>query len=239
MPVTVIADLDDTLIPSGHLYRIAIWNCGRAITEALGSKSPSVQKLMEFQAALDAKLTEVHGYRNGRFPVGWVQTYRHFCERAEVEPDPAVVVEVYRLADGFRSGPFAPFPGVPETLVALRADGHRLHVVTRGDSALQERKLAECGIRHFFDSVVVVEYGTKHAALGSLKEVHPGPWVMVGDGRRSDIRPALEVGIHAVWLRGGDPWEHLDEELDPSLHDTVDSFSEIVPLIRMIEATKE
>lgn len=234
MPFTIVFDLDDTLIPTGHLYREAIWQCGRIITQALGPRSPSVRKLMEHQERLDSELAVFYGYRNGRFPNGLIGTYRHFCRRAGCYPDSAVERAVLHAALRFTEGPFHAFPGVPEVLTQFHRRQHRLHVVTRGDGELQRRKLCEAQIGHYFSSLVVVPMGTKRNALRHLMETEPGPWIMVGDGRRSDIRPALEIGMRAVWLRGGDPWEHLDEELDPSRHHTIDDLRELPALLERL-----
>lgn len=236
MPLTIAFDLDDTLVPAGHLYREAIWECGRIITRALGHRSPTVRKLMQFHEQLDIRLTEQFGYRHERFPKGWVQAYHHFCFEAGVEPDPVIESHVVRAAQLFMVGDFNPVPDAPAVLAELSRRGHRLHVVTRGERDLQERKLDQSGLRSLFASIHVVEIGTKHDALRALMQHQPGPFVMVGDGRRSDIRPAIDVGMHAVWFRGGDPWEHLDEALDPSLHYTIDSLPELVPLTERLEA---
>ena len=53
---------------------------------------------------------------------------------------------------------------------------------------------------------------------------------MVGDGMRSDINPALEVGMHAIHVRG-QSWAH---QLVEPLHGdfaAVDRLEEIPPIV--------
>ena len=63
-------------------------------------------------------------------------------------------------------------------------------------------RIAESGLREFFERAIVVDH--KDAAafrqlVGELKVIPHLTW-SVGDSLRSDIRPALAAGLRAVWV---------------------------------------
>lgn len=102
---------------------------------------------------------------------------------------------------------------VREALVALRADGWRLAVVTNGGAEQQVAKLARTGLDRLTDAQVVSEAAgvakpdpaifalAAERAGGSLA----GAWV-VGDSAGNDIAGAAAAGCRSVWISGGREW---------------------------------
>ena len=98
------------------------------------------------------------------------------------------------------------FPDVAGTLSRLRKH-YRLGLITNGASCLQWEKIDRCGLRRFFDVIVVSgDFGVgkpdssifRHALArfpGSLKDA-----VMLGDSIGSDIDGAQSVGLRAIWV---------------------------------------
>lgn len=122
-----------------------------------------------------------------------------------------------RIADAFtweREARMEPLPGALEAVDRLRAEGHRLALVTNGGPALQRAKLARFGLESHFHAVFVegeLGYGKPdprvfRAALGAVAAGPDEAW-MVGDNLSADIAGAQAVGIHAVWVdhRGEGP----------------------------------
>ncbi len=103
------------------------------------------------------------------------------------------------------------FPEALATLVALRARGRRLVLVTNGDRDLQRRKAVACGVAGLMDHVVIsgeLGIGKPRAEIFahalSLAGATPAQAVMVGDSLGRDVRGAAAAGVRAVWLdRGG------------------------------------
>ncbi len=110
-----------------------------------------------------------------------------------------------------------PFPEVLSVLVALRAAGRRLVLLTNGDRDLQRRKAVASGLLPLFDHVVISgelgvgkpEAGIFLHALG-LVAARPEEAVMVGDSVARDVRGALAVGMPAVWVDRPGTWSALD-----------------------------
>ena len=122
-------------------------------------------------------------------------------------------------------------PGALEALETLRPRV-RLGLVTKGDFELQSRRLERSGLRHHFDEVYILSHKTPREFRRILEEqkYRPERAFMVGDGVRSDINPALKLGMHAVQMRG-QSWEH---ERVPPLHGDfhgVDRLEEVPPLV--------
>jgi putative hydrolase of the HAD superfamily len=136
---------------------------------------------------------------------------------------------IYRLSARFADGPFEAYPGVKEALLRLRAENHILHLVTAGDAALQKTKIAQAGLGHLFHSVRIVHY-SKRDVLADIAASTPNETVMIGDSKSSDILPALELGLRAVWIPSR-TWVHAHAEVEGSRHHTVRSFVEVPDLI--------
>lgn len=109
-------------------------------------------------------------------------------------------------------------PGVAETLADLAAR-HRLILMTKGDQAEQADKLARSGIAAHFSAVEIVPEKDPPAYRQVMARHRLAPqnsW-MIGNSPRSDINPALEAGLHAVFLFHRDTWvlEHAEVNRAP------------------------
>jgi putative hydrolase of the HAD superfamily len=102
------------------------------------------------------------------------------------------------------------FPGVHETLGALRGRGIPLALVTNGDKRHQRRKIADHDLARYFDVMVIEgEFGCgkpdekvyRHA-LAALA-VRPEDAVMVGDNLEWDVAAPQRLGLTGVWIDPG------------------------------------
>lgn len=82
---------------------------------------------------------------------------------------------------------------------------YTLHIITNGFEEIQEKKLANGGIRHYFDQVVNSEMaGVKkpHRAIFELALARAGvpaqTSLMIGDSIEADILGAKAVGFHTL-----------------------------------------
>ena len=94
-------------------------------------------------------------------------------------------------------------------LSALRGRGYKLALLTKGDEAVQERRIEHSGLRPYFDIVRIVSEKTTEAIKAVVKDLGvdpPSAW-MVGNSMRSDVLPALAAGVQAVWINAH-VWEY-------------------------------
>jgi len=122
--------------------------------------------------------------------------------------------EIRRFARLLVEEPPRLYDGVPETLAYL-APRHRLFYFSKGDAAEQARKLALSGLERFFAAHEIVPEKNEAAyrALVARHALPPAETWMVGNSPRSDINPALAVGLNAVFIPSAHNWEYENEEI--------------------------
>jgi putative hydrolase of the HAD superfamily len=111
--------------------------------------------------------------------------------------------------------PVDPYPGVRETLDALKSS-HKLLVVTRGDLFDQERKLAASGLMQYFDEVEIVSDKTALVYDRIFTRHGNGPKhaMMIGNSMRADVVPAIEAGAWGIHVPSEHVWS-MDLAEDP------------------------
>ena len=108
-----------------------------------------------------------------------------------------------------------PFPGVVDTLDALRSDGFQLAIVTSKLAWRATEELARAGLFGRFAAVVGWEDSERHkpepdplrVAMGRLGVGESGSIAYVGD-TPADVRAARAAGCHAI----GAAWGSLDAD---------------------------
>lgn len=96
------------------------------------------------------------------------------------------------------------FDGTINLLNYLKTN-YRLHIITNGFENVQQKKMQNSGIYHYFDIILTAERaGIKkphpkifQTAL-SLAQVKPEHAMMIGDSFEADIQGALANGMHAI-----------------------------------------
>jgi putative hydrolase of the HAD superfamily len=126
--------------------------------------------------------------------------------------------------------------GARETLERLRARGAKLALLTKGDHDLQARRVQRSGVAELFDVVHIVPEKPPAAFREIVDElkVEPRQTWSVGNSIRSDILPAIESGLRAVWI-DAHVWEHERFEGD-FFHNQVLAVSDIASVADAIDA---
>src|SRR3954454_8394611 len=122
-----------------------------------------------------------------------------------------------------------------ETLQRLKEAGHELYLHTGGDEANQRRKLAQLELTIYFEHRIFISEHKDTTALSDiLKTIDADPKItwMVGNSLRTDIVPALEMNINAIYIPAETEWEYnvVDIKVEPkaafvevnSLHEVPD-----------------
>jgi putative hydrolase of the HAD superfamily len=98
--------------------------------------------------------------------------------------------------------------GVPETLAYL-TERHRLILFTKGEPAEQAAKVERSGLQGFFEFIEIVsekDPDTYGALVHKHKIVKTHGW-MIGNSPRSDINPAMKIGLNAVYIPHQHTWQ--------------------------------
>ena len=98
------------------------------------------------------------------------------------------------------------FRDAHETLNHLKSK-YRLHIITNGPEKVQEKKLKNSKLEHYFETVTNSERaGVKKPHPGIFKyalsqaNADPQNSLMIGDNIKADIHGALNVGMHVIWF---------------------------------------
>src|SRR6202451_1836852 len=153
----------------------------------------------------------IHGYGALNFGRNLSQCYLRLAERAVDEHDLKLVSAMaHRILDQ----EVELMDGVAETLPFL-AEKHELTLFTKGDPAEQNRKIDLSGLRPLFAHCEVVKEKNK-SAYEELARVHgfdPERTWMIGNSPKSDINPALDAGLRAVFVPHQRTWTLEREEI--------------------------
>lgn len=213
----VLVDFDDTLVETAPRFADARRSLFRLLVEA-GFTPADAERVHHEE--IDPGMRARHGFGPARMGPAFVETYHALCAAAGHDPDPALAHRCLRLGAAVAGTP----PAIDGAMDALRRLA--LHLPTAiytqaGDSAYQLACLREAGAVDAVGEarVRVVPVKTTDAlreTLDAFEIVHPATAWMIGNSIRSDINPALELGVNAILVEQDDPWHH--DVVEP-LHD--------------------
>jgi putative hydrolase of the HAD superfamily len=237
MKPTLIIDADDTLWESEIYYQQSI----AAFVELMASLGFEEAEAGHTVEAVERERVPQVGYAPQEFSRSLVLAYQRLCQLYDRSLDDEVSAAVDEIGRAVVEYPIVLFAGVADTLPRLR--GHyRLLLLTKGDRVVQEGKLARSGLEHLFDGVHVVpekDAGVIRDLLARY-ELQPARTWMVGNSPRSDINPALEAGIGAVYVPHPNTWDFEQEEIaDPARVTLLHSFSELADLFLNVASPSE
>jgi putative hydrolase of the HAD superfamily len=129
-------------------------------------------------------------------------------ERLSVEPiTPELHETIHGFAHTIAEHPIETFEGVPETLEHL-SGRHHLILMTKGNITEQSGKVVRSGLKDYFSSVEIVaekDPPTYRSVVEKYGLASDHTW-MVGNSPKSDINPALAVGLNAVFIPHDMTW---------------------------------
>jgi putative hydrolase of the HAD superfamily len=206
---TLLIDADDTLWETNLRFERTL----AAFYELLRPLGYSEDYLLgEVDRAERARIPQ-GGYGEGKFLLTLEEVYRRL---AGPRVDEACVEQVRGLSQLLHDAPLRILDGVRETLAYL-APRHRLLLFTKGEAEEQARKVEASGLRGYFAlrEIVPEKNEAAYRALVERDRLEPAEVWMVGDSPRSDINPALAVGLNAVYIPSAHKWEYEHEDIRP------------------------
>ena len=204
MKLTLIIDADDTLWENNIYYEA----CIAAFVELMVGQGFEQEEAAHTVEVVERERIPEVGYAPEEFARSLVIAYERLCEGHGRQANDEILSAVWEIGQAVVEYPIVLLEGVAETLTRL-SDHCRLLLLTKGDQQVQENKLARSGLGHLFDGVHVVP--EKGAAVIRDLLVQYGlateqTW-MVGNSPRSDINPALEAGIGAIYVPHPNTWK--------------------------------
>jgi putative hydrolase of the HAD superfamily len=205
---TLLIDADDTLWENNIFFEKAIEDFISQL-EHLGYTREYIRHILN---ETERRNIRQHGYGVRSFRRSLEETYLKLAGNSARRE---IVKEIERVALELESTPPHILDGVPETLVYL-SKHHRLILLTKGEPAEQAAKVERSGLQSYFEAIEIVlekDSGTYTRIIDQFKIVKSHGW-MVGNSPRSDINPALQSGLNAVFIPHSATWELEKSELE-------------------------
>ena len=205
----LLIDADDTLWENNIYFERAF----EEFTGFLDHSSMTPREVREVLDQIEEANNKIHGYGSANFARNLRQCYQHLAEREVREED-------LRTAMGFAERilecPMEVIEGVPETLEYLSLR-HHLTLFTKGHSEEQKLKIGRSGLGAFFGHTAIVKEkdATAYRRLVQERGVDPERTWMIGNSPKSDINPALEAGLNAVFVPHAHTWILEKQDLRP------------------------
>ena len=135
-------------------------------------------------------------------------------------------------------------PGAYELMDYLKRRGYRMHMTSNGFHEVQYKKLASCGLRSYFDTIILSEdAGANKPSLAffdyALRQsgAEVATTLMIGDNLQTDIFGAMRAGLDTLlynrWNVTADEMFLRDglERADSSPTYVVESLAEILNIL--------
>ncbi|HWO95285.1 MAG TPA: HAD family hydrolase [Bacillus sp. (in: firmicutes)] len=205
----ILFNLDDTLVECNIYFGQIIEEFADQMTKWFDSLTK--EEIKQKQLEIDLKSIDEHGLKSERFPESFVHTYQHFCNLTGKKQNKSDIELLRELGFKVFQIPVEPLPYMNETLQRLKEAGHELYLHTGGDEANQRRKIAQLELTTYFEHRIFISEHKDTTALSDiLKTIDADPRItwMVGNSLRTDIVPALEMNIHAIYIPAETEWKY-------------------------------
>jgi putative hydrolase of the HAD superfamily len=222
-PQFLIFDADDTLWENNIYFERAF----EEFVEFLDHSALTPAQVRDVLDEIEAANNKIHGYGTLNFARNLRETYLHLAEREVSERDLRTVIG---FAERILESPMEVIPGVPETLEYL-APRHDLTLFTKGHPEEQRLKIDRSGLGRFFGHAAIVKEKDAEAYRNLVRQrgMDPEAAWMIGNSPKSDINPALEAGLNAVFVPHAHTWVLERQDLRPGKGRlrVVESFAEL------------
>jgi putative hydrolase of the HAD superfamily len=198
---TLLIDADDTLWENNVFFEQTIESF-ISLLEPFGFSRDYVRRILN---VTERKNIRQHGYGVRSFGRSLEETYLKLAGNMARRE---TLGEVAGLVEGLERIPPRILDGVPETLAYL-AERHRLILFTKGEAAEQAGKVERSGLQNFFEAIEITQEKDVSAFLRVVEQfriVKSSAW-MVGNSPRSDVNPAIEAGLNAVFIPRAATWQ--------------------------------
>jgi len=203
----LIIDADDTLWENNIYFERAF----DQFVDFLSHSTMAPQQVRDVLDDIERVNAKIHGYGSANFGRNLRECYERLAERALASDD---LQTVMRFAEEILEQPMEVIEGVPETLAYL-ADRHELTLFTKGHPDEQRLKIDRSGlVAHFTHTAIVREKdASAYHALVAERRMQPARAWMIGNSPKSDVNPALEAGLNAVFVPHARTWVLEKEEI--------------------------
>jgi putative hydrolase of the HAD superfamily len=219
----LIVDADDTLWENNIYFEQAF----DEFVEFLGHSSLTATEIRAVLDEIEEVNAKIHGYGSLNFGRNLRACYEHLAER---DVNDEALRTVLGFAERILQCPMEVIDGVPQTLEYLSLR-HDLTLFTKGHPEEQKLKVERSGLGGFFQHTAIVREKDPAAYRKLVEErgMDPQHTWMIGNSPRSDVNPAMEAGLNAVFVPHAHTWVLEKQEIRPGKGRliTVDRFADL------------
>jgi putative hydrolase of the HAD superfamily len=219
----LIIDADDTLWENNIYFERAF----EEFVVFLAHSSLGPQEVRDILDEIERANARIHGYGSLNFGRNLAQCYQHLVEREIRDGD---LQTVMGFAERILECPMEVIPGVRDTLDYL-AGRHHLTLFTKGHVDEQKLKIDRSGLGGFFQHTAIVKEkdAAAYRRLVTERGMDAAVTWMIGNSPKSDVNPALEAGLNAVFVPHAHTWVLEKQELRPGKGNllVVDKFKDL------------
>ena len=222
----LLIDADDTLWENNVYFERAF----DEFVDFLGHSRLAPDEVREIVDEIELDNVAQHGYGSKSFGRNLLQCFERLAERTYADHD---LEKVIQIADRIMHHPIDVITGVRDTLAYLTAR-HHLTLFTKGHSEEQLLKFERSSLGPYFHGVEVVREkdAAAYREIVERSQMTPERTWMVGNSPKSDIHPALEAGLCAVFVPHQRTWSLEIVDL-PELSDRFHVVERFADLSRM------
>lgn len=224
MRLNLLIDADDTLWENNIYFEEAF----EQFVVFLEHSTLSAGEIRSILDEIELASSKVHGYGSLNFGRNLQECYRRLADRT-IRPEDLETVKGFALR--ILEQPIELMEGVPETLEYL-ASRHDLTICTKGHVEEQKLKIDRSGLGVWFGHTAIVKEKDceSYQRLVSERGLDLATTWMIGNSPKSDINPALEAGLNAVFVPHERTWALERQRLrepGPGRLEIVERFSDL------------
>lgn len=229
MKITLIFDGDDTLWQTHFLYDQAKIRAVRLLNSngiTVGEEA-FINKVDEYSIAFGKE----HGFTSNRFPTALINAYKFFCDKHEANLNEETIGTLRNLAERVAITPPKEMPKARELLKSVSARFTCI-LYTLGNEKQQLFRLNSVCLKPYFHDIFIVSHKDEKALSKILSKFNLDiklTW-MIGNSAKSDIKPALKLGLNCIWLHSAH-WLFDQSNIDKSRVFEITSLDEVFPII--------
>ena len=226
-PQYLLVDADDTLWENNIYFEEAF----AQFVDFLDHSTLDAQQVRAVLDEIELANSRIHGYGSLNFARNLQQCYQKLAER-DIRPEDLETVKGFALR--ILEQPLVLIEGVEETLAEL-SRRHDLTLFTKGHPDEQRMKIDRSGLGRYFRHTAIVKEKDRasYEALVRERGLDPRRTWMIGNSPKSDINPALEAGLNAVFVPHARTWTLERTRLrrpGPGRLLVVDRFSDLLEI---------
>ncbi len=203
----LIIDADDTLWENNVYFELAFDEFADFLNHST-LRPPEVRAVLD---QIELANSKINGYGSLNFGNNLQQCYQRLAERT-IRPEDLAQVKGFALR--ILEQPLEIIDGVAETLEYL-ASRHDLTLFTKGHPEEQKMKIDRSGLGIWFGHTAIVKEKdvASYRKLVEERALQPDLTWMIGNSPKSDVNPALEAGLNAVFVPHARTWVLERQEL--------------------------